>query len=168
MIAAGTSSAPPSPWTNGRIGPGLEELHRAWLRDLRTRAERAKAKDRNIWARWEAIQYVDSVLSDELDRERSAVGGIAEGPVLWVAGELVASLRWQLRNSVGLCHHGAEFSALMGKLVRAVEHWFTTVENVVGPTRWADLSPEARREFASLGIEAPMWNPSPAAVTTTR
>jgi hypothetical protein len=72
-----------------------------------------------------------------------------------VAGELVSNLRWQLRNSVGVCHRETEFSLLMGKLVRAVEHWFTTVEEVVGPTRWADLPPEARRELGALGIELP-------------
>jgi hypothetical protein len=130
-------------------------MHRQWLRDLRAQVDNTRAKDRNVWARWEAIRYVDTVFSSRLDGERSAIARITESTVLWVAGELVSNLRWQLRNSVGLCHHHAEFSLIVGKLVRALEYWFAMVEDVVGPTRWADLSLEARREFASLGIEAP-------------
>jgi hypothetical protein len=130
-------------------------MHRQWLRDLRARMEQARLKDRNIWTRWEVIRYVDSVFSQQFDGERNAVNRIAEAPHLWVAGELVSNLRWRLRNSVGLCHREAEFSTLMDKLVRAVEYWLRTVEDVVGPTRWADLSPEARRELALLGIEGP-------------
>ena len=129
-------------------------MHRQWLQDLRARVENTKAKDRNVWARWEAIRYVDTVFSGQFDGERRVIGRITEGPVLWVAGELVSNLRWQLRNSVGLCHHHAEFSLVMGKLVRALEYWFAAVEEVVGATRWADLSAETRRELASLGIEA--------------
>jgi hypothetical protein len=153
MITAETSSAPPSFQPDGRLGPRLERMHRQWLRELRARVEHPKAKERNIWARWEVIRYVDTEFSRQFDQERNAIGRVAEGPVLWVAGELVANLLWQLRNNVGLCHHGTEFSSLSGKLIRAVEYWFTTVEDVVGATRWADLSPEARQELGSLGID---------------
>ena len=139
MTAVSTTSAPSSSRTEGRLGPRLEEMHRQWLQDLRARVENTKAKDRNVW---------------QFDGERRVIGRITEGPVLWVAGELVSNLRWQLRNSVGLCHHHAEFSLVMGKLVRALEYWFAAVEEVVGATRWADLSAETRRELASLGIEA--------------
>lgn len=166
MIAAETSSAPPSFQPDGRLGPRLERIHRQWLRELRARMEQPKAKDRNIWARWEVIRYLDTEFSHRFDQERSAIGRIAEGPVLWVAGELVSNLLWQLRNNVGLCHHGAEFSSLSGKLVRAVEYWFTTVEDVVGPARWGDLSPEARAELASVGIDLPSRNEPPVPVAT--
>jgi hypothetical protein len=168
MTAAAVSSAPASSPADGPLGPRLVKVHREWLGELRAQVEKAEAKDRHMWVRWEVIRYVDTVLSARFDRERRVVGEIAEGPALWVASELVSSLRWQLRSSVGLCHREAEFSILMGKLVRAVEHWFATVEDVVGPTRWADLTPEAQREFGSLGIEAPSaGQPSAALVTSS-
>lgn len=164
MIAADTSSAPRASQPEGRLGPTLERMHRQWLRELRAHVEQPKAKDRNIWARWEVIRYVDTVFSRQLEQERSAVRRIAEGPVLWVAGELASNLLWQLRNNVGLCHHGAEFSSLIGKLVRAVDFWFTTVEDVVGQTRWADLSSEARQELGALGLDTPSRSEPPVPV----
>ena len=168
MTAAGTRSATPPCRADGPLGPRLGELHQQWLRDLRARVERAKTKDRDIWARWDAIRYVDTVFSGEFDRERAAINRLAESPLLWVAGELVSNLRWQLRNYVGLCHRETDFSILTGKLVRAAEYWFATVEDVVGPIRWADLSPEARQELASLGIEtAPNWSELPVSLAAS-
>ena len=168
MTAAPAISATPLCQLDDRLGPQLEQMHRQWLQDLRTTVGEAKAEDRDIWARWKAIRYVDTVFSGQFDRERSAINRLAEGPLLWVAGELVANLRWQLRNCVGLCHRETEFSVLTGKLVRAVEYWFGTVEDIVGPIRLADLSPKAREELASLGIEtAPTWSELPVSLATS-
>jgi hypothetical protein len=168
MTAALPNSATLSSGANGRLGPQLRELHRTWLQELRARTEKTKTKDRGIWARWEAIRYVDTVFSGQFERERRAINQLAETPLLWMAGELVSSLRGQLRNGVGLCHRESEFSLLIDKLVRAVEYWFTTVEDVVGPITWADLSPEARRELGSLGIEtAPSWSDLPVSLVTS-
>lgn len=168
MTAANTRSAPPSSSIAGRLGPRLEEMHRQWLRDLRARVENTKAKDRNIWARWEAVRYVDTEFSGRFDRERGAIDRLTENALLWAAGELVSNLRWQLRNSVGLCHRETEFASLMDKLVRAVAYWFATVEDTVGPITWADLSPEARQDLSSLGIEtAPNWSELPASLATS-
>jgi len=168
MTAAITDSPPLSSPAAGRLGVRFGEMHRQWLQELRARVEKAKAKDRDIWARWEAVRYVDTVFSGRFDRERSALNRLADSALLWVAGELVSNLRWHLRNRVGLCHHETEFAVLMDKLVRAVEYWFATVEDIVGPITWADLSPEARQELSSLGIEtAPSWSELPGSLATS-
>jgi hypothetical protein len=168
MIAATTSSAAPATRDDGRLGVPLGEMHRQWLKELRANVERATAKDRDIWRRWEAIRYVDTVFSGRFDRERSAINRLTESAPLWVSGELVSNLRLQLRNSVGLCHHATEFSTLTDKLVRAVEYWFAMVEDVMGPIKLADLSREARQELAALGIEtAPSWSDLPASLATS-
>lgn len=167
MTAVITTSAP-SLGADGWLGPKLGEIHRQWLQELRAKVERAKAKDRDIWARWEAVRYVDTAFSGRFDRERSAINRLAERALLWVAGELVSNLRWQLRSSVGLCHHETEFAILMDKLIRAAEYWFATVEDIVGPIKWADLSPEARQELGSLGIEtATHWSELPVSLATS-
>ena len=133
MTATLTTSGTLSSRADGALGPQLGTMHRQWLQDLRAEMDKAKAKDRDIWARWSAIRYADTVFSGQFDRERSAINRLAESPLLWVAGELVSNLRWQLRNGVGLCHREADFAILTGKLVRAVEYWFATVEDVAGP-----------------------------------
>lgn len=168
MTATTTNSDPPLARGDGRLGPRLGGIHRQWLQELRARVEKAKAKDRDIWGRWGAVRYVDTEFSGRFDRERGAINRLAESALLWAAGELVSNLRWQLRNSVGLCHREAEFAILMDKLVRAVEYWFATVEDIVGPITWADLSPEARQDLSSLGIEtAPNWSELPVSLATS-
>lgn len=168
MTAATTSPAPPPTRADGRLGPLLGEMHQQWLQELRAKVERARTKDRDIWARWEAVRYVDTVFSGRFDRERTAINRLAESALLWVGAELVSNLRWQLRNSVGLCHHGTEFSNLTDKLIRAVEYWFAAVEDIAGPIRWADLSNEARQELGGLGIEtAPSWSELPVSLATS-
>ena len=168
MTAATTSPPPPPTRSDARLGPSLGEMHRQWLQELRAKVERARAKDRDIWARWQAVRYVDTVFSGRFDRESGAINRLAESSLLWVSAELVSNLRWQLRNSVGLCHHGAEFSILTDKLIRAVEYWFAAVEDVAGPIKWADLSREARQELAGLGIEtAPSWSELPVSLATS-
>jgi hypothetical protein len=142
-------------------------MHRQWLQELTAKVKKAKAEDWGIWPRWEAARYVDTVFSGRFDRERSAMNRLADSALLWVAGELVANLRWQVRNRVGLCHRETEFSTLMDKLVRAVEYWFGAVEDIAGPIKWADLSPEARQDLSSLGLEtAPSWSELPVSLAT--
>jgi len=169
MIAATISSPALVNRDDGRLGPPLREVHRQWLQELRAHVERATAKDRDIWGRWEAIRYIDTVFSARFDRERSAVNRLAESAPLWAGGELVANLQWQLRNSVGLCHHAAEFACLTGKLLRAVEYWFALVEEIVGGIKVAELPREARQELAALGIAtAPMRSDRPASLAPSR
>ena len=169
MIAATISSPASATREDGRLGPPLREAHRQWLQELRANVERATAKDRDIWGRWEAIRYIDTVFSARFYRERSAVNRLAESAPLWVSGELVANLQWQLRNSVGLCHHATEFSSLTDKLLRAVEYWLALVEEIVGAVKVAELPREARQELAALGIAtAPTWSDRPASLAPSR
>jgi hypothetical protein len=168
MTTATITPAPPPTRADSRLGPPLGEMHRQWLQELRAKVERTKAKDRDIWARWEAVRYVDTVFSGRFDRERTAINRLADSAQLWVSAELVSNLRWQLRNSVGLCHHGTQFSILMDKLIRAVAYWFAAVEDIAGPIKWADLSHEARQDLAGLGLEtAPSWSELPVSLATS-
>jgi hypothetical protein len=173
MTAAHTIARTPPLGPSGRLGERLEQMHRQWLHDLREAVDKVEAKDPSIWERWNAIRYVDTIFSEQFDRERGAVERlrqIDESHVtqLWVAGELVTMLRWQLCHSVGLCHRAAEFSDMTARLLRAVEYWFAAVEDIVGALDWADLSSQARRDIASLGTDhAPSWSDLPISLVTS-
>jgi hypothetical protein len=149
-------------------------MHRQWLKELCAGVEAAKAKDAGIWPRWHLIRYVDTVFSGRFDRERSAIERLAqqiepeELVDLWVAGELVSMLRWQLRQSVGLCHHAAEFAVVTAKLLKAVEYWFAALEESVGPLRCDDVPALVRQELTSIGIEtASNWSELPVSLVTS-
>jgi hypothetical protein len=149
-------------------------MHRQWLAELRATFGESNATDAGIWPRWRAIRHVDTVFSGQFDRERSTIESLGPtiGPAhvnhLWVAGELVSMLRWQLCQSVGLCHHGAEFAVITAKLLRAVEYWFAAVEELVGPLRWDDVPAQVRQNLASLDIEtAPTWSELPVSLVTS-
>ena len=173
MTAAHTIATPPLHPLSGRLGDRFEQIHRQWLHDLREAVDTVEVKDSGIWGRWNAIRYVDTTFSGQFDRERGAIERlrqIDESHVtqLWVAGELVTMLRWQLCHSVGLCHRAAEFSDITARLLRAVEYWFAAVEDIVGPLDWADLSRQARQDMASLGTEqAPCWSDLPISLVTS-
>ena len=174
MTAAPAIPTTPSARPSRQLGDHLEGTHRKWLQDLQAEMDKATAKGADIWPRWSAIRYVDTVFSGQFDRERSAVERLTptidSGQVkqLWVAGELVTMLRWQLRQHVGLCHRPTEFSVITAKLLKAVEHWFATVEEVVGPLSWDDVPAQVRRELASLECEtAPCWCDLPVSLVTS-
>jgi hypothetical protein len=174
MTAAHLTPKTSSPRREGRLGDRLAPIHRACLQDLRALVQAAKAQDRDIWPRWNAIRYVDTVFSGRFDRERHAIEELLhtlvadEADRLWVAGELVAALRQQLRQSVGLCHHGAEFAGITAKLLRAVEYWFAAVEDLSGPLPWDDVPATVREDVAFLGTDtAPAWSDLPVSLATS-
>jgi hypothetical protein len=172
MTAVHTTLAARPARSDGRLGQRLQRMHRRWLQDLRATVEEAKAKDTGIWPRWHVIRYVDTVFSGQFDRERSAMERLAQHiepeEVLWVAGELVSMLRWQLSQHVGLCHRPTEFAVITAKLLRAVEYWFAAVEGLVGPLRWDDVPAQVRQDLNSLGIEiAPNWSELPVSLVTS-
>jgi hypothetical protein len=141
---------------------------------LRALLEGAKDQDRDIWARWNAVRYIDTTFSGRFDRERLAIQRLehlftaADADRLWVTGELVAALRWRLRNTVGLCHHGAEFAGLGSTLLRAVGCWFAAVEGIVGPLTWDDVSAQVRDALTFLGTEkTPAWRGLPGSLVTS-
>ena len=155
-----TIATSPSPLSTRRLEDRLKQMHRDWLANLRVAVERVDAKDSVVWARWKAIRYVDTVFSAQFERERRVVveglsPAIDEDQVtpLWVAGELVALVRWQLRHLVGLCHHGAEYSAVTAKLLTAVDHWFAAVEEAVAAASWEAVPSRVGQDLASLGTE---------------
>jgi hypothetical protein len=117
---------------------------------------------------------VDTVFSGRFDRERGAIERLAQHLEpeeiirLWIAGELVSLLRWQLRQSVGLCHHAAEFAGVTSKLLKAAEYWFAALEESVGPLRCDDVPAQVRQELTSIGIEtASNWSELPVSLVTS-
>jgi hypothetical protein len=136
--------------------------------------ERAKEQDRDIWARWNAVRYIDTIFSGRFDRERLAIQRLehtvtaADADRLWATGELVAALRWRLRNTVGLCHHQAEFAILCSTLLRAVECWFAAVESTVGALPWDDVPAQTREDLTFLvnGTKT-AWHDLPASLVTS-
>jgi hypothetical protein len=42
-----------------------------------------------------------------------------------------------------LCHHAGDFAAISTRLLKAAEHWFSEVEEFVGPVSWAELPMQA-------------------------
>ena len=143
----------------GRLGDKLTPIHRRWLRDLRAVLDKVEGEDAAIWPRWNAIRYIDSVFSGQFDKERAAIEKlshtISEKQItrLWVAAELIAVVRWQLCHSVGLCHHAGEFSAITVRLLRAAEHWFSEVEEIVGPVCWTELPMQTQQALTSIDYE---------------
>lgn len=159
---------------DGRLGERLQRMHRQWLQELRAAVDETEAKDAGIWSRWNAIRYMDTVFSGRFDRERRAIESLSptidpdQVNHLWVAGELVTMLRWQLDQHVGLCHRPTEFAVITAKLLRAVEYWYAAVERVVGPLRWDDVPAQVRQDLDSLGIEtAPNWSELPVSLVTS-
>ena len=158
----------------GRLGDRLRPIHRKWLQDLRAVLGNVEGHESDIWPRWNAIRYMDAVFSGQFDRERALVEKLSQTfdgsqvTRLWVAGELIAMVRWQLCHSVGLCHHAGEFSDITARLVRAVEHWFSEVEEIVGPYSWAELPTQTRQELASIeGEKVPLWSDLPTSLATS-
>jgi hypothetical protein len=174
MTAVHTTPAARPARSDGRLGERLQRMHRQWLQELRATVEEAKAKDSGIWPRWRFIRYVDTVFSGRFDRERRAIESLSPtidpGQVdhLWVAGELVTMLRWQLGQHVGLCHRPTEFAVITAKLLRAVEYWFAAVEELGGLLRWDDVPAQVCQNLASLDIEtAPNWSELPVSLVTS-
>src|SRR5262249_52612638 len=131
-------------------------------------------RDAGIWPRWNAIRYVDATFSGQFNRERDVLAQLTrmiderQATRLWLAGELITMLHWQLSHSVGLCHHAAEFRDLMTRLIKAAEHWFAAVEETVRSLRWDDVPPKVREEFASLETETtPAWTELPVSLVTS-
>jgi hypothetical protein len=174
VTAANVSLNISSSSRNGRLGDRLAPIHRRCLRDLCALVESANAPGRDIWPRWNAIRYVDTIFSGRFDRERHAIEELDhllvadEADRLWVAAELVAALRRQLRQSVGLCHHGAEFAEITAKLLRAVEYWFTAVEELTGLLPWDDIPAAVREDVDLLGTDtAPASSDLPVSLATS-
>src|SRR2546427_12321099 len=70
MTAAHTIATPPPLGPSGRLGERLVQMHRQWLHDLREAVDKVEEKDSGIWGRWNAIRYVDTIFSEQFDRER--------------------------------------------------------------------------------------------------
>jgi hypothetical protein len=143
----------------------IQRMHRSWADNLRAAVQQVRTKD-DVWPRWHAIRYVDTVFGGRFERERRIVealgSAIGENRAtrLWIAGELISLLRWQLQHAVGLCHHDAEYSAITASLLRAVEHWFAEVEEAMASVSWEDVPDGIVQELSLLEADtAPALRP---------
>ena len=159
MTVAYPIATTPTTESSARLVGRIEYAHHNWLQALREAVDAVTTRDTGIWPRWNAIRYVDTTFTSQFNRERGVLARLTQtiderqATRLWIAGELVTRLRWQISNSLGLCHHAAEFSDLTARLLRAAEHWFAAVEETVQSLRWDDVPVQVREEFASLETE---------------
>src|SRR5512146_1876445 len=113
----------------GTLRPALEREHRQWIEEVMGALEPAQRPDAGVWARWDALRYLQTTFSARLDRERRMVQGVmpvlddVQRETLWALGELLDALRQQLDHLSGLCQRAEQFSAVTGRIVTALRHW---------------------------------------------
>ena len=146
----------------GTLRPALEREHRQWIEEVMGALEPAQRPDAGVWARWDALRYLQTTFSARLDRERRMVQGVmpvlddVQRETLWALGELLDALRQQLDHLIGLCQRAEQFSAVTGRIVTALRHWCRAVEDGVGPLPGTALPPESREALAELAPSALM------------
>lgn len=147
---------------NESLLPALEREHRQWIEELMEALEPTQRPGAGVWARWDALRYLQSTFSARLDRERRLVDAVmpalgeAERETLWALGELLDALRQQLDHLIGLCQRAEQFAAVTGRITTALRHWCRAVEDGVGPLSASALPPQSREALADLAPEAVM------------
>ena len=145
------------------LRPALEREHRQWIEEVMGALEPTQRPDAGVWARWDALRYLQTTFSARLDRERRMVEGAmpalddAQRETLWALGELLDALRQQLDHLIGLCQRAEQFSMVTKRIVTALRHWCLAVEENLGPLPASALPPESLAALAQL---------EPAAVTS--
>ena len=138
------------------LRPALEREHRQWIEEVMGALEPAQRPGAGVWARWDALRYLQTTFSARLDRERRMVEGVmpalddVQRETLWALGELLDALRQQLDHLIGLCQRAEQFSAVTGRIVTALRHWCRAVEDGVGPLSPAAMPSESRDTLAEL------------------
>lgn len=138
------------------LGDAVRAMHGRRLAALGEALALAEGPDASLWSRWHAGRVVNQLLSTWFEPESQLVERAGErarfGPTtpLWMAVELIMSLRWQMDHATGLCHHPAEFSRITHKLKAVLEHWCREVEAAVSRIQWQDLSADESHAFTSL------------------
>lgn len=142
--------------TPQRLLPALEREHRQWIQEVVAALEPASRPDAGTWARWNALQYLQTTFPARLDKERRMVSGMdadlteEQREILWALGELLDALRQQLDHLIGLCHHAGQFSQVTDKIVAALRRWCRAVEDGLGPLSVAIMPRQSREVLAQL------------------
>jgi hypothetical protein len=137
--------------TPERLRTVLEREHRQWIQDVVAVVEPASRSDAGVWARWNALRYLQTTFPERLDQERRLVEGMAadltgdQRELLWALGELLDARRLQLDHLIGLCHHAPQFALVTGKILTTLRHWCRAVEAGLEPRAIA-VKPRPPRE----------------------
>ena len=133
----------------------LGGLHDQWRDEVRGVLDPACDPAAGTWRRWRAVEYLQTGFRRRFQREQRAVASVHEllspdqARHLWAGGELLSQLLDSL-GRVGLCQREAEFVPTMLNILNALEYWCRQVEESLGPVRWGEVSPEARRLFETI------------------
>ena len=138
----------------------LEREHRQWIEEVTGALEPAQRAGAGVWARWDALRYLQTTFSARLDRERDMVEGVmpaldeSQRETLWALGELLGALRQQLDHLIGLCQRAEQFSTVTGRILTALRHWCRAVEDAIGPLAAASIPARSREMLAELAPES--------------
>ena len=141
--------------TTERLRPVLEREHLQWIQEVIAVVEPASRSDAGVWARWNALRYLQTTFPQRLDQERRLVEGMAadltddQREILWALAELLDALRWQLDHLIGLCHQAPQFALVTGRILTTLQHWCRAVEDSLGP-RVIAIMPRPSREVLAL------------------
>lgn len=147
---------------NESLRPALEREHRQWIEEVMGALEPAQRPDAGVWARWDALRYLQTTFSARLDRERRMVEAVlpalddVQRETLWALGELLDALRQQLDHLIGLCQRAEQFSTVTGRIVTALRHWCRAVEDDIGPLSATAIPAHSRAALAELAPERVM------------
>lgn len=147
---------------NESLRPALEREHRQWIEEVMGALEPAQRPDAGVWARWDALRYLQTTFSARLDRERRMVEAVlpalddVQRETLWALGELLDALRQQLDHLIGLCQRAEQFSTVTGRIVTALRHWCRAVEDDIGPLSATAIPAHSRAALAELAPESVM------------
>lgn len=142
------------------LRPVLEREHRQWIEEVMGALEPAQRAGAGIWARWDALRYLQTTFSARLDREREMVEGVmpaldeSQRETLWALGELLDALRQQLDHLIGLCQRAEQFSTVTGRIMTALRHWCRAVEDDIGPLAATSIPARSLEMLAELAAES--------------
>lgn len=158
--------------TPDRLRPVLEREHRQWIQEVTAVVEPASRSDAGIWARWNALRYLQTTFPGRLDQERRLVEGMAEDltddqrEILWALGGLLDALRLHLDHLIGLCHQAPQFALVTGNILTTLRHWCRAVEEGLGPRAIAVMPRPSREALALIDPEFAAATQAPAATAS--
>jgi len=145
---------------NEPLRPVLEREHRQWIEEVMGALEPTQRAGAGVWARWDALRYLQTTFSARLDRERDMVEAVipaldeSQRETLWALGELLDALRQQLDHLIGLCQRAEQFSTVTGRIMTALRHWCRAVEDALGPLAAASIPARSLEMLAELAPES--------------
>jgi hypothetical protein len=145
---------------NESLRPALEHEHREWIEEVMAALEPTRRPGAGVWARWDALRYLQTTFATRLDRERRMVEGVmpalddTQRETLWALGELLHALRQQLDHLIGLCQRAEQFTTVTERIVTALGHWCRAVEDAIGPLTMSAIPARSRELLAELAPES--------------